>query len=58
MISADMGAGVSSDMFIEQSTEDMSEVTMIDPWLKIGTGFRRYESLEEGQDVPKWALMG
>ncbi|MAD61591.1 MAG: hypothetical protein CMH49_08820 [Myxococcales bacterium] len=52
MISADMETEVSSDMFIEQPTEDMSEVIIVEPWLRIGTGFRRYESLEDGQDVP------
>ena len=51
MTSAGMEAGGSSDMFVE-ATADMSEDMAVEPWLKIGTGFRRYESLEEGQDVP------
>ena len=41
-----------SAMLMEESKRDMLADTAVEPWLKIGTGFRRYESLEDGQDVP------
>ena len=44
---------ISADaMLTEESVGDMFVDTTGEPWLKIGTGFRRYESLEDSQDVP------
>ena len=40
------------DMLMGESVGEMSFDNTSEPWLKIGTGFRRYESLENGQDVP------
>ena len=46
------GSDSTTDMISHEEGGEMTAGAMVEPWVQIGTGFRRYESLEAGQVVP------
>ena len=53
MSAGNMSAGSTSAGSMSAGTMNAgAQVTEVSPWVNIGTGFRRYEELSEGQEVP------